>query len=158
MDGVLTKKGAIKTSLLLGLTFSIYCYFFSPDLINNLIIKISSASAQGAASVASGTTKGLLTGLGKGIKENKDTLKNIFEENKNEIKELIVDLTYETELIKKEAEANALAAGRNSWMSSSWSNSLTNVLNAAAAGISFSIPIIIQTLITGKLKKRFKFK
>ena len=53
IDTILTKNGAIKTLIILGPLFTLYCYFFSPEPVMALINKIISSAAYGASKIAS---------------------------------------------------------------------------------------------------------
>lgn len=74
LDTILTKKGAIKTLLILGPLFSIYCYFFPPEPVKYLIKKIVKSSVTGGSEI-------LITAV------------NEFEENKEGVAEAITKLT-----------------------------------------------------------------
>ncbi len=154
LDTILTKKGALKTLLIVGIPVTIYCYYFPPEILDQILMKISSAAAKGASYVASGTTKGLLVGIGQGIKENKEELKNIFEKNKDEIKSLINGLTYETELIKQEAFLNAQAAMITT-PGSSWYNAGITLLNLSAKVLGIIIPITLNSGISEYFKQKY---
>ncbi len=58
IDTILTKKGVIKTLIILGPLFTLYCYFFSPEPVMALINKIISSAAYGASKIASYTVDG----------------------------------------------------------------------------------------------------
>ena len=59
IDMILTKKGAIKTLIILGPLFVAYCYFFPPDPVKALINRIVSSAAQGASEIVISTVKGI---------------------------------------------------------------------------------------------------
>ncbi len=51
LDTILTKKGAIKTLLILGPLFTAYCYFFPPEPVKYLIRKIIGSSVSGGSEI-----------------------------------------------------------------------------------------------------------
>ena len=59
IDSILTKQGAIKTLLILGPLFTIYCFFFSPEPVKALISYIVSSATNGASEIASSTVDGI---------------------------------------------------------------------------------------------------
>ncbi|MBD3231104.1 hypothetical protein GF322_00420 [Candidatus Dependentiae bacterium] len=58
IDTLLTKRGAIKTLLILGPLFTLYCHFFSAEPVMELIKKIVSSSSYGASKIASYAAEG----------------------------------------------------------------------------------------------------
>lgn len=59
IDTILTKQGAIKTLLILGPLFTLYCYFFSPELVKALISYIVSSATNGASEIADSAVSGI---------------------------------------------------------------------------------------------------
>ncbi len=70
IDGILSKKGVIKTLLILGPLFTLYCVFFPPEPVKFLIAKIFSWSTQGAVEIGTSAGKGMVEGALIGVKEN----------------------------------------------------------------------------------------
>lgn len=59
IDTILTKKGAIKTLLILGPLFTAYCYFFPPAPVQSLIKYIVGSAAQGASEIANSVAESI---------------------------------------------------------------------------------------------------
>lgn len=70
IDAILTKKGLIKTFLILGPLFTLYCAFFPPEPVKALIAIIFSYSSKGAVNIGTSASKGMVEGILLGIKDN----------------------------------------------------------------------------------------
>ena len=130
LNTILTKKGAIKTLLILGPLFSIYCYFFPPEPVKYLIKKIVKSSVTGGSEI-------LITAV------------NEFKENKSGVAEAITELTkINGELqgiynINKEiGETSGFFSG---FGHSFWPTTGTLVGKAISYGITVGIPFLIGT-------------
>ncbi len=137
IDTILTKKGAIKTLLILGPLFSIYCCIFPPAPVQALIRYIIGPSVTGGAGIATETLR-------------------VYKDNKEGIKPVVVDLPQEVgevqATIKINQEIGELKALMNSLFSSNggWTIGLGlyNVLNRLiTAGAPFALGLFMQEAV-----------
>ncbi|MBD3232048.1 hypothetical protein GF322_05335, partial [Candidatus Dependentiae bacterium] len=89
IDTILTKKGAIKTLIMFTPIFILYCYFFPPEPVKNLISHIVGSTSQGASEILSSTVEGL--------RNNDSELKDALKELTREVGELqgIYNINYQ---------------------------------------------------------------
>ena len=89
IDIMLSKKGAIKTLVILTPMFMLYCYFFPPDLVKNLINYIIGSASQGGSEIVLSTVRG--------IRDNDGDLKLALKEITRELGELqgLYNVNYE---------------------------------------------------------------
>ena len=89
IDVMLTKKGAIKTLVILTPMFMLYCYFFPPDLVKNLINYIIGSTSQSASEIVISTMQG--------IRNNDNDIKLALKEVTREFGELqgVYNVNYE---------------------------------------------------------------
>lgn len=152
LDTILTKKGAVKTAFLLGPIIATYCYFFPPELLKYIVELMVSATAKGAATISNAAAKGLLSGVGQGLKDNKEELKTLFSENKKEIKEFLNEVAYEASKIQAEAQINAEYAKAGAYISS-WSLFGQSFILTATGSLGAGLAILFKTIIEGLGKK-----
>ena len=100
LDTILTKKGVIKTLLILGPLFTTYCYFFPPEIIATIITKFTGAATKGASDIANATINGL--------KNNKDEIKSLAKEIMKEVGEMQTTANLNQEIGQMQATWNAL--------------------------------------------------
>ena len=89
IDTILTKKGAVKTIIMLTPLFLLYCYFFPPEPIKNLISYIVGSASQGGSEIVLSTVRG--------IRDNDGDLKLALKEITREFGELqgLYNVNYE---------------------------------------------------------------
>ena len=89
IDVMLTKKGAIKTLVVSTPIFMLYCYFFPPHLVKNLINYIIGSTSQSASEIVISTMQG--------IRDNDNDIKLALKEVTREFGELqgIYNINYE---------------------------------------------------------------
>lgn len=142
IDTILTKKGAIKTLLILGPLFATYCYFFPPEPVQKLIKYIVGSSTQGATEIA---------------KTAVEALKN----NKEDIRSLVVDVMQEVgsaqSTIKINQEIGEMQAFFNSLFSlnGGWTIGL-GLYKVVDAGIKLGVPFVLGLLVQNRLKPPVK--
>jgi hypothetical protein len=137
IDTILTKKGAIKTLLILGPLFSVYCYFFPPAPVKALISYIVGSSTNGATEIA---------------KQAVEALKN----NKEDIKSLAIDVMQEVgsaqATIKINQEIGEMKAFGASMQREPIYTTLLGFYKAIDAGIRIGVPFILGILVQNRLK------
>lgn len=139
IDTILTKKGALKTLILLGPLFASYCYFFSPDPVEFLINKIVNATSYGAVKFANTTM---------------DALKN----NKEEIKGLVVDVMKESGEIQVTIQRNQEIGKMQATFDAIYTKPLLALTLIMYKGIELGIASGIPTLIHLYSQKQFSGK
>lgn len=129
IDTILTKKGAIKTLLILGPLFATYCYFFPPEPVQKLIKYIVGSSTQGATEIA---------------KTAVEALKN----NKEDIKSLAIEVMQEVGSAQATIKINQEIGEMQAFWGSIFSNNfgwtfLLGVCKAVEKGIVVGIPFVL---------------
>ena len=132
LDIILTKKGAIKTLLILGPLFSIYCYFFPPEPVNYIINKITNATTSGATNIA---TTVVTTAIDK------------FKENKKEVVEVLTELTQIHGELQGIYDINRELGQANGFWSGFWDSPGDVIAMKLEKAISYGITIGIPFLI-----------
>lgn len=136
LDTILTVKGAIKTTLMLGIIFAIFHRFLPSEFLKTVVEAPVNATVNGATAISNAVMTGVLSGTEKALDNQ----------------ELINKVVAKVAEIQAGAQINAEYAKTTAPLSS-WSLFGQSAALAASSGAGVGIIILFKTIIEGLGKK-----